>query len=75
MGSENGLKVLGGLYNVHIRKAVQGAVKEMKAEKATGLDDYVVRECLNSGSASVMEWLVRVLNACCVTSMIPALGG
>ena len=42
---------------------MQGAVKEMKARKAAGLGGCAV-ECLKSGSTSVIEWLVRLLNEC-----------
>ena len=71
MGWKNGLKVLGEMNNAHIiKEEVQGAVKEMKAVKAVGLDGRAV-ECLKSGSTSVIEWLVRLVNVCYVSSMVP----
>ena len=67
---ENGGKVLGGLNNVYITKEkVKGAVKEMKPEKAAGMDRCAI-ECLKSSSTSVIEWLVRLLNGCFMTSLV-----
>ncbi len=49
---------------------MQESVREMKSGKAAGLDG-VAAECLKSGEATVMEWLVRLLNVCFLSSMVP----
>ncbi len=45
-------------------------MREIKAGKAAGLDG-VAAECLKSGGAMVVEWLVRSLNVCFLSSMVP----
>ncbi len=51
-------------------KEVQESVREMKAGKAAGLDGAAA-ECLKSGGATVVEWLVKLLNVCFLISMVP----
>jgi len=64
VGRERGMNVLGDLNESLItREEVQEAVREMKAGKVAGLDGCVV-ECVKSGSVTVVEWLVRLLNVC-----------
>ena len=45
-------------------------VKEMKTRKVARFDGCAV-ECLTNGSTSVIKWLVRLLNVCFVTSILP----
>ena len=72
VGRENGINMLGELNEAQIsNEEVQEAVKEMKAGKAAGLDGCAV-ECLKKGGASVIEWLVRLLNVCFLTSLVPS---
>ncbi len=52
------------------RQEVQESVTEMKSGKAAGLDG-VAAECLKRGKATVVEWLVRLLNVCFLSSMVP----
>ena len=37
------------------------AVNEMKSDKATGLNGFMV-ECLKKGGMAVLKWLIRLLN-------------
>ncbi len=52
------------------REEVQESVREMNTGKAAGLDGCAA-ECLKSGRAMVVEWLVRLLNVCFLSSMEP----
>ncbi len=52
------------------REEVQESVREMKTGKAAGLDG-VAAECLKSGGATVVEWLLILLNVCFLSSMVP----
>jgi len=71
VGRERGMNVLGELNEALItREEVQEAVREMKAGKAAGLDGCAV-ECVKSGGATVVEWLVRLLNICFMSSLVP----
>ena len=61
------MKVFGGLNKAqNTKEEVQGAVKERKAGKAAGC----AVKCLKSGSISMIEWLVRLINVCSVISMV-----
>ncbi len=68
---ERGVNVLGDISEAFItREEVQKSVREMKAGKAAGLDG-VAAECVKSGRATVVEWLVRLFNVCFLSSMVP----
>ena len=47
------------------QKEVQELVKEMRSGKAAGLDGCAA-EKLKSGEATVIDWLVELLNVFCV---------
>ena len=64
------MKVLGALDNAKITKELKVVVRKIKARKVAGLDGCAVK-CLKSGSTSVIKWLVRLLNVCFVTSLVP----
>ena len=65
------MNVLGELKEALImREEVQEAVREMKAGKAAGFDGCVV-ECVKSGGATVVDWLVRLLNVRFMSSLVP----
>ena len=49
---------------------VREAVEVMKAGKAPGLDG-IATECLKKGGVTIVEWLVRLLNLCFVSGMVP----
>ena len=49
---------------------VKRALNETKGGKAPGLDGVRV-EMLKEGGVTVLEWLVRVFNICCVLSIVP----
>ena len=49
---------------------VREAVKVMKAGKAPGLDG-IATECLKKGGVTIVEWLVRLLNLCSLSGMVP----
>ena len=67
VGKKNGINMLVGLNNALImEEEVNSVVKEMKT---VGLDGCAI-ECLNSGSTSVIKWLVKLLNVYFVTSMV-----
>ncbi len=71
VGRERGVNVLGELNDALItREEVQESMKEMKVGKAAGLDGCAA-ECLKGGRAAVVEWLVRLLNVCFLSSMVP----
>ena len=71
VGNGTRMKMLGETNETAITKEeVQTAVNELKNGKAPGLDGCV-GECLKAGGASIVEWLVRLLNVCFVTSVVP----
>lgn len=69
--SVEGINVMRGFDDTVISvEEVQEAVREMKAGKAPGLDGCVV-ECLKCGGVKIIEWLVRVLNVCFESGIVP----
>jgi len=67
---ERGMNLLGELNEALItREEVQEAVRDMKAWKAAGVGGCAV-ECVKSGGATVVEWLVRLLNVCFMSSLV-----
>ena len=71
VGREHGLNVLGELNESEITmEEVQESLKDMKSGKAAGLDGCTV-ESLKSGGVTVVECLVRLLNICFLSSMVP----
>ncbi len=71
VGRERGMDVLGELNEALItREEVRESVGEVKAGKAAGLDGCAA-ECLKSGRTTVVEWLVRLLYVCFLSSMMP----
>ena len=52
------------------KRKLKVVVKEMKTRKVARFDGCAV-ECLTNGSTSVIKWLVRLLNVCFVTSILP----
>ena len=71
MEMENGVNVLGNLNEDRISKEeVKMAVGELKTGKAAGLDGCAV-EAVKNGGASLIEWLVRLLNVCFLAGCVP----
>ena len=71
MEVENGVNVLGNLNEDRISKEeVKMAVGELKTGKAAGLDGCAV-EAVKNGGASLIEWLVRLLNVCFLAGCVP----
>ena len=52
------------------KEEVKVALQEMKEGKAAGLDGCVT-EYMKRGGESVLDWLVRLLNACFVGGVVP----
>ncbi len=70
VGREQGVNVLRELNEAFLmREEVQESVRKMKAGKAAWLEG-VAAECLKSDGATVVEWLVRLLNVCFLSSMV-----
>jgi len=71
IGSDRRMPVFGDVNDRQVeREEVQEAVKEMKTGKAPGLDGCAA-ECLKKGGVAVIEWLVRLLNVCFVSGVVP----
>ena len=71
VGREQRMNVLGELNEALItREEVQEAVREVKVGKAAGLDGCAA-ECVKNGGVTVVEWLLRLLNVCFLSSMVP----
>uniref|UniRef100_A0A3P9JF00 ribonuclease H n=1 Tax=Oryzias latipes TaxID=8090 RepID=A0A3P9JF00_ORYLA len=70
-GRESRLNVLEELNEALITgEEVEQAVGKLKVGKAAGVDGCAV-ECLKSGGAIVIEWLVRLLNVCFANGQVP----
>ena len=71
VGRERGMNVFGELNETLIMgKDVQETVKDMKTGKAAGLD-ICGAECRKIGGAMVSDGLVRLLNVCFVSYIVP----
>ena len=63
--------VLGDLNEIAISlEEVLEAVNEMKSDRATWLDGFLL-ECLKKGGVAVLEWLVRQLNLSFDMGVVP----
>lgn len=57
-----------GLGDSVLVEKVQKALK-MKGSQAAGMD-RCYSECMKRDGVCIVKWLVRMLNVCCVTSMV-----
>lgn len=72
IGNGRRMPVVGDLNDRSIsREEVQDAVNAMKEGKATGLDGCAA-ECVKKGGRTVINWLLRLFNACFENGVVPS---